>query len=261
MSDQQPSRQVFPLKSGFFNDGAWYVLTSASLGGSQFTPKEMVAALQSPGSQPVRNFLEKGICLPLHFDGDCALDQVRIVVGDLNSLEKEEWLGRIQGRLEIPCGEFVLVGGGGCEEDWEAAAHDAASEECQNITKIKVEPGTYLAELYAFVNSMTFNVSWDGHGINKTGKETAESLSAWWDATRPSEPYPAWLEAVRKGKFTTADELGIVEYLIRIRPWRSEDNALPLPRQVPEVHWCGLFVYRRNIPCPRGLGKNEHLAV
>lgn len=258
--EHTPSRQVYSLKPGFFNDGAWYVLTSASLGGRHLSPEEMVAALQSRDSNSVRGFLEKGICLPLHFDGDCALDQVHIIVGDLNPREEDEWLGRIQARLEIPCGEFVLIGGGGTEDEWEAAAQEGESEECDNVTKIKVMPGNYLAEVYAFVNSMTFNVSWDGgYGINTTGKETAETLSAWWASTRPGEPYPQWIEAKRANRFCNADELGLVEYLIRLRPWREEDNALPLPLQIPDVHWCGLFEYRRNIPCPRGLRKDEHL--
>lgn len=71
--------------------------------------------------------------------------------------------------------------------------------------------------------------------------------------------YPEWLEAQRAQKFRSAEDLELVEYLIRLRPWGDEDNLLPLPPQVPDVHWRGVFQYRRSIACPRGLRRDEHL--
>lgn len=260
MNSEPVTRQVYSLPEVFFNDGHWYVLTSQSRGGTNAEPEKLIEALQSPDPDPIAGLLRQGVLLPLCFDGDCALDSAKLVVGELTPREEEEWLGRIQSRLEIPCGAFIVIGGGGFEEDWEPVIDcDASAESTQNVARFEVPPGAYLVELYAFVRSMTFNVSWDGHGYNRTGKETAKSLAEWWQNTRPGEPYPDWLTSELAGTYKTASDLGLQEYVIRLRPWREEDKVLPVPQQIPGEHWCGVFEYRRNIPCPRGLRIEEVL--
>jgi hypothetical protein len=244
-------RQVLPLREGFFNDGHWYVLTSTSLGGSGLSAAEISERLQSPDPDGIRQLLRDGVCLPLFFDGDCALDQTHVVVGDLTPREESEWIGRIRSRLEIPCGEFVVLGGA-LDEDFETVLEhfEAPDPHFVNFCKFRVGPGTYLVELYAFVTCMTFNVGWDGVGVMAAAKETPESLAAWWHATRPGEPPAPWLQTYVKSGHADSRELGLVDYLIRLAPWREE---IPLPAQEPESGWCGVFERRRPAACPRGL--------
>lgn len=255
MSKGEDSRRLLPLREGFFCDGHEYVISSTSLGGSGLTPSALVEQLQVDDPERISDLLRRGICLPLTFDGDCALDSAKVVLGDLTPEESEEWIGRIQSRLEVPCGEVLLLGGGGFEEDWETAIaeFEAPDPAFVNFVKWKVEPGTYLVELYAFSGSMTFNVAWGEHpwGIMRHAAETKQSLSQWWDTTRPGEPRPPWLECV----LSEGDmgNLGLLDYLLRLRPWQPEDENLALPPLVPEINWCGVFEYRRSIPCPRGL--------
>src|ERR1041384_6382190 len=119
-------RRVLNLREGFFNDGHSYMLTSTSLGGSGLSPAEIAGRLQG-NAQDVQQILRDGICIPLYFDGDCALDDAVIVIGDLTPQEDAEWIGRIRAWLNIPCGEFLFLGGG-IEEDFESAIENSEAD-------------------------------------------------------------------------------------------------------------------------------------
>ncbi|MCI5144366.1 MAG: hypothetical protein D3923_02295 [Candidatus Electrothrix sp. AR3] len=100
--------------------------------------------MQTEDEQVINDLLRRGICLPLFFDCDCALDEAIFVLGELNEREEAEWLGRIQLKLEVPCGELLLMGGGR-EEDFEIALEhfDPPNKHFQFFQKIKVDPGSY----------------------------------------------------------------------------------------------------------------------
>lgn len=259
MSEVVSGRRVVPLRRGFLNDGHWYVLSSTSLGGSGIGPAEMVLRLCAGEASFIRDMVQGGICLPLEFDGDCALDRVTFIVGELTVQEEMEWIGRIQARLEIPCGEFFILGGGGCEENWVDATSnfEAPDPHYVNFSKFKVEPGTYLVELYAFVGSMTINAAWDGDGQMTGIEESPDSLRAWWESTRPDEPFPPWLQSHLVNGAKPIYELDLLEYLIRLKPWIPGTELLAPP--VESSQWCGTFEYRRDIPCPRGILSANYL--
>ena len=73
------SRRIIPLKEDFFNDGYWYVLSSTSLGGSNLSPAQIAGHLQSGDGALMNQLLRDGICLPLYFPGDCALDDAIVI--------------------------------------------------------------------------------------------------------------------------------------------------------------------------------------
>ena len=76
-------RKVIPLKDSFFSDGYWYVLTSTSFGGSNLSPSQISEKLQTADNKVMNQLLQEGVCFPLFFPGDCALDNAIIVIGDL----------------------------------------------------------------------------------------------------------------------------------------------------------------------------------
>lgn len=248
------TRRVMFLREGFFNDGPWYVLTSTSLGGSGLSAEEISERLQSGDGPAIQQLLRDGVCLPLFFDGDCALDHAVVVLGDLTPQEEAEWIGRIRSRLEIPCGEFMVLGGA-LEEDFETAMEhfEAPDPHFVNFSKFRVPPGTYLVELYAFVTSMTVNVAWDGMGIMHQQKRSKDELARWWQTTRPGQPYPAWLDGLLKTDDPGYD-LGLLDYLIRLRPSTGE---VPLPSLEPKTGWCGVFEFRKPSPCPMGIPRHS----
>ncbi|AFY39051.1 hypothetical protein Lepto7376_2794 [[Leptolyngbya] sp. PCC 7376] len=245
-------RQIIPIHEGFFNDGYWYVLGSTSLGGSGLTAKEIGDRLQSHEPDVLQNLLEKGICLPLYFPADCCLDDALIVVGDLTEKEEQEWIGRLQGKLHIPCGEFMVMGGG-LPEDFEEALTQFSPSDPYNqaFQKVKVTPGTYLVEIYAFASSINADELWEDAEIDE------DDILTWWDETHPNQPIPLWLKFYvgqeDEGDFDLEEDL--VDYIIRLERLDDESIEVPMPKLDEDVLWCGVYDMRQHKICPEGLSR------
>lgn len=240
-------RQVIPTRERFFNDGAWYVLSSTSLGNSGFNPEQMVRQLRGDPSA-IERLLEQGICLPLFFPGDCALDRAVIIVGDLTEEEDREWLGRISSQLHIPCGEFLLLGGGGSEEDWERAiANVEPDPHLVNFQKFQVTPGDYLVEVYAFLGSMTFNFALED--IKKRNWRNWLRL----DQIPPAEQ-PEWANFLMDNDYIDSERFDLQEYVIRLSPL-YEPPAKPVLDE--DFFWCSQYSLRRPEHCPKGIRRSR----
>lgn len=217
------ARISIPLAEEFFCDSNFYVLTSASLGGSNLTP-ETLSDILGRGEEPeIENLLSAGVCMPLFFDGDCALDgHTLFVLGDLTEPEEHDWIGHLAGQLKVPCGQLVLLcGGGDAGELAKAISGELPEPNYQYFQKIEVPPGDYRVDIYAYLSSMTVQLSLGSYDENWDLQED-EALKQWYAANRPGPPG--------------------VGYIIRLSPL---DTELPLPRLVPEVGWCGEFECRK----------------
>ncbi|HIK18115.1 MAG TPA: hypothetical protein IGS53_22895 [Leptolyngbyaceae cyanobacterium M33_DOE_097] len=223
MSNASESRQAIPIATDFFCDGHYYVLTSASFGGSGLTPDELANTLASADAAEIETLLSRGVCIPLVFDGDCALDNnTLIVLGDLTEKEEHDWIGRLAWKLNIPCGKFIIqCGGGDAEELAYAISGQPPKPNYQIFQVIEVPPGEYLVEIYAYLASMTVQLSLEEYDENWNLKEN-DALREWYQSNRPG-----------------FDELG---YIIRLVPLEVKP---PLPSLVPEIGWCGVFELRQ----------------
>lgn len=227
----------------FFNDGPVYLLYSSSLGGSGMTAAQLEEVINSDDPAEVRHLLERGVCLPLYFPGDCALDQAVIVEGDLTESEEAEWIGRLRARLEIPCGEFILQAFGQAHEIEEATTHDHAPDlHAVHFVKVQLAPGSYLIEVYAFVSSTTVNDFWGG-------PDGVDEVVGWWHRSRPGTEPPQWLEDYQRDGYVQSEQ-GLLEYLIRLVPAKED---IPIPRQEDELGLGGVFEERRPTRCPVGI--------
>lgn len=171
----------------------------------------------------IKDLLQRGICIPLFFDGDCALDNhTLIVLGDLTQEEAENWIGKITWKLNIPCGKFILLcGGGDADELMDAISGDPPNPNYHIFQTIKVPSGEYLVNIYAYLNSLTVQISFDEYDENCNLIENKE-LEAWYQANRAGCP-----------------DLG---YIIQLLPLDTEP---PFPQLIPEIDWCGEFEFRR----------------
>ena len=236
------SRSVIPLKENFFNDGYWYVLSSTSLGGSHLSPAQIAEYLQSGDDATMNQLLRDGVCLPLYFPGDCALDDAIVVIGDLTEQEEAEWIGRVRSKLEIPCGEFLVMGGG-MEEDFEVAlTHFETTDSF--FQKLKLEPGSYMVAVYAYLSSMTVNFAWEDIS------DPDESIEGWWQRTRPGQDYPEWLNFYLEEEYVDSEEFDFLEYIIRLAPLKED---VPEPDLEESTKWCGVFEIRKPDLCPLGI--------
>lgn len=221
LQDAETRREIL-LDPQFFCDGPYYLLTSASLGGGHYSPEALAETLGGGEAAEIETLLRQGICLPLWFEGDCALDNNTLfVLGDLTADEEHDWIGRLAGKLNIPCGKLVLLcGGGDAEELTQAISGDPPEPNYQIFQTIEVPPGNYLVEVYAYLSSMTVQMSLDRYDEHLNSQED-EALKQWYEANRPGK----------------AD----IGYIIRLAPLEAEP---PLPQLDPEMGWCGVFEFR-----------------
>lgn len=223
MSQGLDSRKTIPINPEFFCDGHYYVLTSASVGGSGLHPAAISEKLGSGAQPDIEDFVRRGICLPLCFDGDCALDSGTLfVLGDLTAQEEHDWIARLVSKLNIPCGKLILLCGGGDPDEFAYAISGQPPQPNYQIFQvIDVPPGEYLVEVYAYLASMTVQVSLAEYDEHWNLKENTE-LEAWYQEHRPG--------------------IADVGYIIRLTPLATEP---PLPGFDPEIGWCGLFEFRK----------------
>jgi hypothetical protein len=212
MAKPAPINKAISLESEFFCDGAFYLLTSHSLGGSGIDPHALADILGSPTERQMNELLRKGICLPLAFEGDCAMDgETLFVVGDLDAPHQQAWIARLTGKLLIPCGKFLMLCGGGDGDGLARAISGVPADKDYCIYQtIEVPPGDYRVDVLAYLDSDTVMFMGDG------------------DEDGIREKY-AHLPKV--------DE----RYVVHLTPLEGD---LPLPPLVDEVNWPGVFAFR-----------------
>lgn len=214
-----------PVDSRYMCDGHYAVLLSASLGGSDLQPAELADALGMADADVINDLLARGICLPIFFGGDCALDgKTLFVIGELDAEHQAAWLWRLTGTLNIPCGKLILLTGGGVPEDMERAVSLQPPNPDYCIHQIiDVPAGRYRVDVLAYARSTTAALmefdtdEWDGEG------EIEDRLEA---------RYPQLPRVAER-------------YVIHLRACAEN---LPLPALVEDINWPGLFERRAGLP-------------
>ena len=157
MSNAQMENRVIPIDQEFFNDGHYVVLLSQSLGGSGLDPHQIADTLGNGDARGITECLTRGVCLPICFGTDCALDgATQFVIGDLGASHEKAWIARLTGKLSIPCGKLVLLSGGGDGEELARAVSGKPADRNYVIYQhIDVPPGNYRVDVLAYASSVT----------------------------------------------------------------------------------------------------------
>lgn len=207
------------ISKEFFCDGHCYVLTSASLGGSGLSTNELSEILFEADESKVVELLKKGVCFPVCFEGDCALDGNTIfLLGDLNEQEERDWIARLAWKLNIPCGKLIVCCGCDAEDLEHAVSGEPPDEHYVIFQTIEVPPAGYLVEIYAYFSSMTVQVSLDEYD-GKGNLVENEALAKWYQSNRPG--------------------IDDIDYIIRLKPLENEPAMPKL-----EEGWFGKFEFR-----------------
>src|SRR5688572_20038809 len=204
---------ITPIDPDFFNDGHFVVLLSQSLGGSGLDPHKLADTLGVGNAEPMKDLLRRGICLPIYFGTDCAMDSATsFVVGELDEPHERAWIARLTGKLRIPCGKLVLLSGGGVGEDMERAVSGKPADKDYCIYQtIDVPPGDYRVDVLAYVDSTTVGLMHEDLEL----EEVAEKYKH--------------LPAVRES------------YVVQLTALAGD---LPLPRLDEETNWPAVFELR-----------------
>jgi hypothetical protein len=242
-------RRTENIHPDFFNDGYWYVLTSKTLGGSGLDADGIADALQAEEPEPVQALIRNGICLPLQFPGDCAMDgRTRFVLGPLSEVEDAEWIGRVQAVLNIGDGKFILMAGGTDEHFEDMLTITEQDPDAIGFHCLEVPPARYRVEVLAFVSSMTVNFAWEDPEDDE--ERSTRELREYWQDTRRGEDEPDWLKSWAEEGYVDSDEANLLSYIIRLEPF---EGTVDVPEQDEDSHWISEFEIRRPSACPRGI--------
>ena len=187
---------------------------------------------------------------------------VRVVMGDLNEQERDEWVARVRWRLDLSGGKMVVSGVLGEEEEFlemsdaRAIAQDNDCLECY----VSVPPKEYQVEIYSYAPS-DLSTGW-GQIVNPslfkpTAGIVAEPLKDYFERTRPDTPMPAWIayeialveNSDQQHKYyDQAAKLRYTDFVIRLSPV-IEDLEPPELEAGGSVKW----EFRKPDRCPLGL--------
>jgi hypothetical protein len=228
---ENPSQRIHISKE-FFCDGHCYLLTSQSLGGSGISPEELSQTMFSGDESKIGKLLEQGVCFPVCFEGDCALDGGTLfVIGDLNEQEEKDWVARLAWKLNIPCGKLIFCCGC-CEDELvPAAAGEPPPKHYEIYELIDVPPGEYLVEIYAYFSSMTVQVALEDYDEDEYDPKDFALF----------KKDRRFLEAKKKYEWYQKNRPGVdgVDYIIRLKPLENEPR---MPRL--DQGWFEEFEFR-----------------
>jgi len=213
MGEERAIPMTTPIDPRYFCDGETVVLVSQSLGGSGISPEDVSATLLDGPAGAVEDLLRRGVCLPVGFGTDCALDSSTLfVVGDLDDAHERGWVASVTGWLAIPCGKLVLVCGGGAGDELARAVSGKPADPDYCIYQtIDVPPGNYRVDVLAYPTSVTVGLMHEDLDDDEIRERYADR--------------PAVEEA----------------YVVRLSPLSGD---VPLPAFVEETHWPGVFLGR-----------------
>lgn len=185
---------------------------------------------------------------------------VRVVMGELNTQEQEEWVARVRGKLDLSCGAIVVSGI--LDEDEEEFINLPSAEEIENgdglQCYVEVEPGIYQVEIYSYPPG-DLSTGW-GQIINpKLFKPQQgiipESLKDYFLRTRQPQEMTAWIgyeitedEEQKQEFYQAAVDANYIDFVIRLSPVIED---LPVPKLADDgaVAW----EFRKPEKCPLGI--------
>ena len=144
-------------------------------------------------SETLQDLTERGAMMAMSLYQDDGYN-VRVVHGDLNEQERDEWVARTRGHLRVPCGKLLVAG---------ALDHEDEIPEAKDGDKfwfgccyVAIPPGDYQAEVLSYPPG-DLSTGWGqitntslfppGEGIEP------ESEHDYWQRTRPQEEPPPWI--------------------------------------------------------------------
>ena len=162
-----------------------YVYNEAT--GLSITSRRMGGKGIDGGGKEWMKAVRNGDIIPIVLVQDDSFNMRVVVGGDLEPQEAEEWVGRLDWKLNVPDGNLVVCGGS--EYVMEEFEDEEDSYMAQFIRQVSIPRGEYRATVYMYFSGV------NGHACLQIAREGDEPdpLGEWFRRTRPGEKFPPWL--------------------------------------------------------------------
>jgi hypothetical protein len=165
--------------------GDLYVYNEAT--GFMVTSMQMAGKALEEGSNKWNKAVTDARMIPVTLFQDDPF-VIRVVAGDaLTPQEAEEWVGKIEWRLNVPDGKLAITGGAVLVNE-EYDPDDPYYE--SYLRTMDIPPGFYRATIYSYVPGINGSGALDSLA---KGHRKGEAFGTWFRRTRPGETFPAWL--------------------------------------------------------------------
>jgi hypothetical protein len=185
---------------------------------------------------------------------------VRVIMGELNPQEQEEWVARVRWKLNLSCGAMVVSGIADDEEDEfinMSSAHELENGDSLQCY-VEVTPGIYQVEIYSYAPG-DLSTGWGqitgGSLFPPQAEIEPESIKDYFLRTRKLEEISAWIayeiteDQDKKSEFYQAMvDTNYIDFVIRLSPI-IEDLPLPKLADDSSVEW----EFRKPEKCPLGI--------
>jgi len=192
IAKKRPGTVATPLRNGralvrVVLDGSWPCLTARGfVAGLSAAEREQLRG----GGDALRRARKAVLVLPLALQNRPAGFTAQVVLGPVSAQQEAEWVGRLAGRLKIPCGCLVI---GEIDELF----RDPAQEPREIlVAHVAVPPGEYLVEVFALLpgpEAWDLFSSGEGYRFASPGGGRGEPIGTYFRRTRPGVPFPDWL--------------------------------------------------------------------
>lgn len=244
----------FPVRQDVhvYNEGTGFIVTCSRMAGK---------GIENGGKKWEKAVIASDLIPVGLFQDDPFL--VRVVAGEsLSEQESEEWVGKIEARLNVPDGRLVIS----AVADFVEGDDGEAAEISEYVRVIEIPKGHYEATVYAYLPGVNGAPCLD-HLAG--GYKKGEKMGAWMRRTRPTVEFPDWLrhwciadpsadpshESEWKGEPLPDDEkmAEYVHFLLHLRPSAAPEGKAERPAGL-EGGWFGETTgARRPERCPLGL--------
>jgi hypothetical protein len=244
-----------------YNEASLFGAASGNLAGR--SAQDVFDMIESGGVR-LAQAVAGGLVLPLGLWQDDSFN-ARVLLGDLNEREAEEWVVRAQGWLSIPDGRLA-VGGGWAVVERLAVPNEDYWKDFYKVTD--VPPGDYRVEVLGYLPGTALYPF-------KEAAQNGEPLGTWFRRTRSGEKFPDWLASwimddveetdpghtdfwAKQGadfegqsweELNERRQKGYVEYLFRLEPLSGD----PPQTQMSEDGFCLAWEVRKPERCPLGV--------
>jgi hypothetical protein len=251
------------LEFSFWEAGCLIWMGAKDLGGLSY--QEFCHLLWGKNPTTFKQFvLEENAFLAMNLYQDDGY-RVRVVLGDLNPQEAEEWVARVRWKLDLTCGAMIVSGILDEDVDEFMSMPSATDLDEDGILQcyVEVPPAVYQVEIYSYAPG-DLSTGW-GQIINSklfrpTPGIQPESLRNYFQRTRQPEEISPWI-AYELATETNADienisqlyeearQANYIDFMIRLTPVIEDNLPFPTINDDNSIEW----EFRKPAKCPLGI--------